>query len=164
MADAAQHGGVAEGCPSLMSSLKEAFRLFQRRPQRYHGTRWYSMVLPHVDNSNPPRTDWARPAQHLRLRRAQTAACLNDQRSTTIRLLTRPSQTRKSPIPVPPIPDLAGTRGRESPIPDSAGIGNREPPFPDSVGNGNRGPSPDWPQIGKSGILLCVSTAAAILG
>ncbi len=75
-----------------------------------------------------------------------------------------PAQTRKSPIPVPPIPDLAGKRGRESPIPDSesAGIGNREPPFPDSVGNGNRGP--DWPQIGKSGILLCVSAAAAIMG
>jgi hypothetical protein len=75
---------------------------------------------------------------------------------------TRPGPGRKSPIPVPPIPDLAGKRGRESPIPDSAGIGNREPPFPDSVGNGNRGP--DWPQIGKSGIPLCVSTAAAILG
>jgi hypothetical protein len=64
---------------------------------------------------------------------------------------TPPAQTRKSPIPVPPIPDLAGNRGRESPIPDSAEIGNREiPRFPIWPGNGNRGP--DSPQIGKSGI------------
>ena len=48
------------------------------------------------------------------------------------------AQTRKSPIPVPPIPDSAGKRGRESPIPDSAGIGNREPPFPDSPGRERR--------------------------
>jgi hypothetical protein len=60
--------------------------------------------------------------------------------------------------------------GREtgtSGIPDSSSrlrpeSGNREPPFPDSAGNGNRGP--DWPQIGKSGMPLCVSTACTILG
>jgi hypothetical protein len=65
------------------------------------------------------------------------------------RFITRPkseamrlgaNQTRKSPIPVPPIPDLAGKRGRESPIPDSAGIGNREiPRFPIGRKSGNRG-------------------------
>jgi hypothetical protein len=55
-------------------------------------------------------------------------------------------QTRKSPIPVPPIPDLAG-RELESPIPDSAGIRNREiprfpirPGLPRTVTAGNRGP------------------------
>jgi hypothetical protein len=57
-------------------------------------------------------------------------------------------QTRKSPILVPPpaIPDLAGKRG-----------GNPRFPGPmNSAGNGNRGP--DWPQIGNSGMPLCVST------
>jgi hypothetical protein len=57
-------------------------------------------------------------------------------------------QARKSPIPVPPTPDLAGKRGtrREPPIPDSAGLG---------IGNREIGPAlspsppfPDWPQIG----------------
>ena len=60
-------------------------------------------------------------------------------------------QTRKSPIPVPPVPDdLAGKRGlRSEGIPDysparlrripmSRESGN--PPFPDSAGTGNRGP------------------------
>ncbi len=53
--------------------------------------------------------------------------------------------------------------GRESPIPDSAEIGNREiPRFPAIwPGIGNRGP--DWPQIGKSGIPLRVSTSCTIL-
>ena len=37
-----------------------------------------------------------------------------------------------------------------------------ESPFPDSAGNGNRGL--DWPQIGKSGMPRCVSTACTILG
>ena len=70
-----------------------------------------------------------------------------------------------------PSPAKSGTDA-PSPSPDKSGTGTgtgtgvsapcREPPFPDSVGNGNRGP--DWPQIGKSGIPLCVSTAAAILG
>jgi hypothetical protein len=65
----------------------------------------------------------------------------------------------KSPIPVPPIPDLAGNRGfppgsgcgdsrrdsgRESPIPDSAKIGNQGIP----------GSRFKWPKIGKSGILI----------
>ncbi len=49
-------------------------------------------------------------------------------------------QTRKSPIPVPPIwPGLGNGEG----IPDSRLRRNREsgnPPFPDSVGTGNRGP------------------------
>ena len=83
--------------------------------------------------------------------------------SRDARVRFRRDQTRKSPIPVPPIPDLAGNRGRESPIPDSAEIGNREiPRFPIWPGIGNRGP--DWPQIGKSGIPLCVSTSCTILG
>jgi hypothetical protein len=44
--------------------------------------------------------------------------------------------------------------------PDSES-GNRESPIPDLAGNGNRGP--DWPQIGKSGMPVCVSTACTIL-
>ena len=67
-------------------------------------------------------------------------------------------QTRKSPIPVPPIPDFAGKRGGNPRFPARPESGKRESPIPDSAGNGNRGP--DWPQIGKSGIPLCVSTAA----
>ena len=50
-------------------------------------------------------------------------------------MCTSYKQTRKSPIPVPPIPDLAGNRGLppgigggESPIPDSAGIGKQRIP------------------------------------
>ncbi len=40
-------------------------------------------------------------------------------------------QTRKSAIPVPAIPDLAGKRGGRPPTPDSAGTGHREiPRFP----------------------------------
>jgi len=58
-------------------------------------------------------------------------------------------QRPKSPIPVPPIPYLAGKRGGnprlpirpksgngDSLIPDSARIGNRESPFPDGGGPG----------------------------
>ncbi len=54
-------------------------------------------------------------------------------------------QTRKPPIPAPPIPDLAERRGRESPISDSesAGIGNREiPRFPIRPGPGIAVPVP----------------------
>ena len=56
----------------------------------------------------------------------------------------QPETVRKSPIPVPPIPDLAaGETGRESPIPDSAGIGNREiPRFPIRPGPGIAVPGP----------------------
>ncbi len=55
--------------------------------------------------------------------------------------------------------------GNSSPIPDSAGTGNREiPRFPIWPGIGNRGPDGDWPQIGKSGIPVCVSPACTILG
>ncbi len=72
------------------------------------------------------------------------------------------AQTRKSPIPVPPIPDFAGKRGGNPRFPARPESGKRESPIPDSAGNGNRGP--DWPQIGKSGIPLCVSTSCTILG
>ncbi len=60
-------------------------------------------------------------------------------------------QTRKSPVPVPPIPDLAGIRGGNPPIPDSAGIGKRErfPPFPESAGTGPE--SRDLPGPGIAG-------------
>ena len=49
-------------------------------------------------------------------------------------------QTRKSPIPVPPIPDLAGNRGRNPRFPIWPESGNRESPIPDFAGNGTRGP------------------------
>ena len=54
---------------------------------------------------------------------------------------------------------------RESPIPDSAGnrdTGNPRFPIRPGLGIGNQGP--DSPQIGKSGIPLCVSTSCTILG
>ena len=77
-------------------------------------------------------------------------------------------QTRKSPIPVPPIPDWAGNRGgnpRRAPIP--VGIGrNREtgnPRFPILPGTGIAVPI-GRAQIGKSGIPVCVSAACTILG
>ena len=50
-------------------------------------------------------------------------------------------QTRKSPIPVPPIPDLAGKRGGNFRFPIGP-AGNRESgngPFPDSAGNRESG-------------------------
>jgi hypothetical protein len=77
-----------------------------------------------------------------------------------------PGQTRKSPIPVPPIPDLAGNRpgGRESPIPDSAEIGNREiPRFPIKLA-GNRESGSRLAANREIGDTLCVSTSCTILG
>ncbi len=78
-----------------------------------------------------------------------------------------PAQTRKSPIPVPPIPDLAGNRDTGNPrFPIWPGIagdtGNPRFPIRPARGIGNRGP--DSPQIGKSGMPLCVSTSCTILG
>ena len=94
------------------------------------------------------------------------AALPSDRSKSSMGLGAKPAtlgthQTRKSPIPVPPIPDLAGKRGGNPRFPTRPELGNRESPFPDSAGNGNRGP--DWPQIGKSGIPLCVSTVASRL-
>ncbi len=51
-------------------------------------------------------------------------------------------ETRKSPIPVPPIPDFAGKQGGNPRFPIRPGPGMGEPPFPDSAGNGKR--APDW--------------------
>jgi hypothetical protein len=80
-------------------------------------------------------------------------------------------QTRKPPIDSrSPHSRFGRETGRKSPFPDSARTGKQGTPVSpaDSAGNGNRGPSPDcqWPQIGKSGIPLCVSTSTActILG
>ncbi len=61
------------------------------------------------------------------------------------------SQTRKSPIPVPPIPDLAGNRG----FPPGIGEGNPDSRFGQNRESGNpRFPTRIWPKIGKSGILI----------
>jgi len=53
-------------------------------------------------------------------------------------------QTRKSPIPVPPIPDFWPGNGEGIPLPDSAGTGNRGPE------TGNRGPAGGTPGISWS--------------
>ena len=57
-----------------------------------------------------------------------------------------------------PDPEIPNSRSPDSRFGGETG---REPPFPDSAGNGKRGP--DWPQIGKSGMPLCASTAGAPL-
>ncbi len=63
-----------------------------------------------------------------------------------------PSQTRKSPIPVPPIPDLAGKRGREPPRADSRLGRNRESGTPVSRFKfGRERESPGVPIGRKSG-------------
>jgi hypothetical protein len=69
--------------------------------------------------------------------------------SESLRQPERSVQTRKSPIPVPPIPDLAGNRGRESPIPDLAEIGKS--PIPDLAGNRESGSRFAGPGISWSG-------------
>ncbi len=89
---------------------------------------------------------------------------LRADQSQTFEKRCRSKQTRKSPIPVPPIPDLAGKRGptpwggnSRFPIGRESGIGKRAVSRFGRETPGNRGP--DWPQIGKSGIPCGVSTA-----
>jgi hypothetical protein len=59
-------------------------------------------------------------------------------------------QRPKSPIPVPPIPDLAGNRGGNPRFPIRPKSGIRESPIPDSAGTGSRGPDGGGPGISWS--------------
>ncbi len=105
------------------------------------------------------------PTYHRRLRSQDsdaTATTARPRRTTMIVPLACSvslliwNQTRKSPSPVPPIPDFAGKRGGNPRFPAGPESGNRESPILDSAGNGPGNRGPDWPGR-KSGNRGCPS-------
>jgi hypothetical protein len=90
--------------------------------------------VPWVPRGRGPSTPWPRPA------RVTVAAAPSRDAHKARTVGQRPGQTRKSPIPVPPIPDFLPGIGEG--IPDSRFGRNREsgnPPFPDLAGNRETG-------------------------